>query len=391
MRFASVTDRLARLGSDKWAVHVEGQRRKAAGQDIVLASIGEPDRAASPVLVAAAIAGLQAGRTGYSSGQGEPGLRQAIARAYSTRRGRAIAADQVMCVPGTQTALCLAMATLLDPGDQVLVGDPCYVTYEGVIAAPGGQLVPVPLRAEAGFRLDPADIEAAITPRSRVILLNSPHNPSGAILDRDCLARIGEIARRHDLWIVSDEVYEELTFGPGFVSPLDLPELAERTVVLSSVSKSHAAPGFRSGWLIGPETFVQRALPLSETLLFGNQPFLADATAAVLDQPNPTGVALRDSYAARARRLVDGVAQVPGLVAAMPDAGMFVMVDVRGTGLDGTGFAWKLLDRHGVAVMPGAAFGAQGAGFVRVSLTVPDAALDRVIAALADCAQAVAA
>ena len=167
-------------------------------------------------------------------------------------------------LPGTQTTLYAVLNTLLTSGDEVLLGDPMYATYEGLVASTGATLVRVPLRPEHGFRMQASDVAARITPRSRVLFLNTPHNPTGAVLRREDLVALGRLAVAHDLWIVSDEVYEDLVFdGARFVSPLDLPELAERTVVAASISKSHAAPGFRSGWCVGPASFCERLLPLS--------------------------------------------------------------------------------------------------------------------------------
>ena len=158
-----------------------------------------------------------------------------------------------MCLPGTQTALYAVLRALVGPGDEVLVGDPMYATYEGVVAATGATVVPVPLRPEHGFRMQAADVAARITPRTRVLFLNTPHNPTGAVLTRQDVRALGAVARAHDLWIVSDEVYEEMVFdGGAFASPLDEADLADRTVVIASISKSHAAPGFRSGWCVGP-------------------------------------------------------------------------------------------------------------------------------------------
>ena len=275
MRYAGVTERLAKLGSAKWEVHTLAREMKAEGRAVIELTIGEPDVPPPPQLIEEAARAMADGRTGYSNGRGEPLLVTALARRYSARRGRPFSADQVICLPGTQTCLYAAFRTLLGPGDEILVGDPMYATYEGLIAQTGATMVPVPLRPERGFRMAAEDVAARITPRSRVLFLNTPHNPTGAVLRRDDLAALGAVARAHDLWIVSDEVYEELVFpGVPFASPLDLPELAERTVAAASISKSHAAPGFRSGWVIGPAEFAARLLPLSETMLFGSQPFI---------------------------------------------------------------------------------------------------------------------
>lgn len=389
MRYAAVTERLAGLGGAKWAVHAKARQMKAAGQTvagqaIIELTIGEPDVATPPELMATAAQSMQTGRTGYSNGQGEPGLLRALAARYSARRGRVILPSQIMCFPGTQTTLYAVLMGLLNPGDEVLVGDPMYATYEGLIAATGAAMVPVPLLANAGFRIRAADIADRITAKSRVIFLNSPHNPTGAVLTRDDFAAIGALAKQHDLWIVCDEVYEDLVFdGVAFASPLDLPDLAERVIVASSISKSHAAPGFRSGWCVGPAGFMERLLPLSETMLFGNQPFIADMTAQAIANGSPVAAGMAERFARRAdlvRARLEGVA---GLRVHRPDAGMFALVDV---GCDGEAFAMALLERAGVAVMPGASFGSALRNWLRLSLTQPDEVIEeacRRIAAFA--------
>jgi arginine:pyruvate transaminase len=201
--------------------------------------------------------------------------------------------------------------------------------------------------------------------------LNSPHNPTGAVLGADEIARIGAVCKAHDLWIVSDEVYEELVFEGVFASPFDDPALAERTVAVSSISKSHAAPGFRSGWAVGPHEFCEKLLPLSETMLFGNQPFIADMTAFALNSDIATSAQMRTDYKRRAMLFADRLEAVCGMVPYRPQAGMFIIVDVSATGLDGDSFAWRLLNA-GVAVMPGSSFGANAGNLIRLSLTVPD-------------------
>ena len=372
MRYAAITDRLAQLGSAKWGVHIRARAMTAAGIKVLSLSIGEPDVPPPPELLARAQDAMMRGRHGYSNGRGEPGLLAALAARYSRRTGRTIGTNQIVCLPGTQTALYAVLMALVGPGDEVLVGDPMYATYEGVVAATGALTVPVPLRPEHGFRLQAADLAAAITPQTRAILLNTPHNPTGAVLTRDDIGDIGEVARAHDLWILSDEVYEELIFDGGtFASPLDEADLAERTVVMASISKSHAAPGFRSGWCVGPGAFTERLLPIAETMLFGNQPFIADMTALAVSRPSAVAQDMARRFAARAElihRLLDG----NHLRVHRPAAGMFTLVDVRATGLSGDAFARRLLDEEHVAVMPGESFGQTLAGWLRVSLTRPE-------------------
>lgn len=373
MRYAPVTDRLTGKGADKWRVHVAARAMAQAGREVIELTIGEPDVPVPAALVDRACEAMRAGRTAYSSGRGEGGMLDALAARYSRRTGRTITRENVMSLPGTQTALFLVMAALAGPGDEVLVGDPMYATYDGVIAASGAALVPVPLRPAQGFRMQAADVAARITPRTRVLFLNSPHNPTGAVLSAADIAALGQIARAHDLWIVSDEVYEELVFpGATFASPFDDPALAGRTVVCASISKSHAAPGFRAGWVVGPAEFCDRALPLSESMLFGGQPFIADMTELAVSAPSAIAPGMAARFAARADLLVAALDGVGALRVHRPEAGMFALVDVRATGLSGEAFAMALLDATGVAVMPGESFGAELAGWLRLSLTQSD-------------------
>lgn len=385
MRYASITDRLANLGSEKWAIHAEARRMKKEGKAVIELTIGEPDVAPDPMLLAEAVRAMQAGRHRYSNGRGEASVVDALVRKYRKRRSD-VTAENVLCFPGTQTALFAVMLGLVEAGDAVLVGDPLYATYEGVIRSTGAERIVVPLRPENGFHMKAADLEAAITPECRVLLLNTPHNPTGAVLSAQEIAEIGAVCRKHDLWIVCDEVYEQLVFGATFASPFDNPDLAERTIVVSSISKSHAAPGFRSGWAIGPSEFCTRLLSVSETMLFGGQPFIADMTAYALDNPITTAATMRRIYQGRATRFATALAKAPGLVPLPPEAGMFIVVDVAGTGLSGEDFAWALLREELVAVMPGSSFGDAAADYIRLSLTVPDDHIDeacRRIAALA--------
>ncbi|MDP3264895.1 MAG: pyridoxal phosphate-dependent aminotransferase [Tabrizicola sp.] len=373
MKYASVTDRLAGLGGAKWALHARARHLKARGVEIIELTIGEPDVATPDAFIAEAHRSMLAGRTGYSNGRGEPGLVRALAARYSARRGRTITPDQVMCLPGTQTTLYAVMRAIAEAGDEVLIGDPLYATYEGIIAQTGARMVPVPLRPEHGFRMQAADVAARITPASRVLFLNTPHNPTGALLRREDLVALGELARKHDLWILSDEVYEDMVFpGNTFASPLDLPDLADRVIVTCSISKSHAAPGFRSGWCIGPEEFCARLLPLSETMLFGSQPFIADMTQMAVSQPSPVAAGMVERFSRRAALIADRLDGVAGVRVHQPEAGMFALVDVRATGLSGVVFAEGLLDAQRVAVMPGESFGAGLAGWLRLTLTQPD-------------------
>jgi len=373
VKFASRTEWLAGLGSEKWAVHLRALKMQAEGRDIIKMTIGEPDVPPPEALIKTAVAAMKNGRTRYSNGRGEANLLAALSERYTRSSERVIGPDQFICLPGTQSALYAVMQGIAQMGDEVLVGDPMYATYEGVIAASGATTVPVPIRAENGFRISAADIAARITPQSRAILLNSPHNPSGAILTADDIAQIGALATKHDLWIIADEVYEELVFDTAtFTSALVSQELADRVIVVSSISKSHAAPGFRSGWCVGSSDFIKRLLPVAETMLFGNQPFIADMTAEAISAPSDVAAGMRMRFARRADILFAALNGAAGLQVSKPQAGMFALVDISATGMGSEEYALDLLENAGVAVMPGASFGLCLTDWVRVALTVED-------------------
>ncbi len=397
MHYAPVTERLASLGSAKWAVHYRARELERQGREVILLTIGEPDVNAPDMLIDTAHGAMRAGRTGYSDGRGEHALLDALAERYGARLGRRMEHANFIAFPGTQTALFAVMMAMAEEGAEVLVGDPMYATYEGVIRACGATPVSVPLRPEQGFRMQPADLARAITPRTRVIFVNTPHNPTGAVLRRAEVEGILDLARAHDLWVLSDEVYEDLVFGAEpFVSPLALDDA--RVVVTNSLSKSHAAAGFRTGWCVGSVEFCARLLPLAETMLFGNQPFIADMTAAAVRAPDLVAAGLRARLKRRLALVTARLEGVAGLRVHQAEAGMFALIDIAIAGRgNGDAFAHALVEETGVAVMPGSAFGEVLTDWIRVSLAVDDAILAKacdLIAAFAeggDAAQGVAA
>ena len=232
-----------------------------------------------------------------------------------------------------------------------------------------------PLQLQAGFRLDPADIAAAVTPKTRAILLNSPHNPSGAVISRSDMAAIGEIARAHDLWIISDEVYAKLIYEGDHVSPASFPELAAHSISVSSLSKSHAMTGWRLGWVVGPRELMGHLANISMAMLYGQPAFLQDAGSFALESELAEVAEMKALYRARRDCLCAALDEVPGLRYQRPPAGMFVMADIRETGLAGDSFARQLLDAQGVSVLSGDAFGANTQGYIRISLALPEASL----------------
>jgi len=368
--YAPFVDRIAGRGAAAWEIHSRALERADEGAAIRFLSVGDPEFGTPGVIVEAAAESLRAGRTHYTPILGEMRFRRAIAEWHTHLTGQAVGPGNVAAVAGAQNGLFAAMLCLVPAGSTVIVPEPMYATYEAVVGAAGAGIAPVPLRPERGFHPDPAEIEAAVDGTTAAIFLNTPHNPTGAVLDRDTLAAIAETAKRHDLWVISDEVYASLTFEGTHVSPAALPGMAERTVVVSSLSKSHAMTGWRVGWLVGPETLIEpHVANLLLCMLYGLPAYNQDAGVAALTEASGDLDAMRAEYRARRDTVRAALADAPGLVCHVPEGGMFIMVDIRETGRSAFEFAAGLLDRENVSVLPGDGFGPSAAGHIRISLT----------------------
>ncbi|MBE9557982.1 MAG: aminotransferase class I/II-fold pyridoxal phosphate-dependent enzyme [Proteobacteria bacterium] len=368
MRFSS---RVARLGGDgaaAWDIHSRAVERTRQGDDVILLSIGDPDFDTPPAIVDSAIAGLRGGNTHYNDVVGDPPLRRAIARQHTMLSGLETAPEQVAVFSGAQNALFAAAMCLLDEGDEVIAPEPMYVTYEAFLGASGARLARVPSPRDNGFHFDPMAIQAAVNGSTRAILLNTPNNPTGAVLTRAELEAVAEICCKHDLWLISDEVYASLTFEAEHISPCSLPGMAERTVTVSSLSKSHAMTGWRVGWTVSPPELVEHFENLALCMLYGGPGFVHDGAVAALTLDLPEVAAMKAEIRAR-RDLVCGLlANLPGLECLLPDAGMFVMVDIRASGLSAHDYASRLLDEQAVSVLPADAFGPSAQGHLRLGL-----------------------
>jgi arginine:pyruvate transaminase len=327
-------------------------------------------------VIEATVAALRHKRTGYTPILGEPRLRAAVAARVERRSGCTCRAENVVLTPGTQGGLYCALHCLAGPGDEVILPEPIYGPYAGVVAATGARLVTVPLRAEDGFHPDPERIEAAVTERTRVIWINTPHNPTGAVFTAEEVTGIAAICRRRDLWLLSDEVYEDLAYARPHIGAWSLPEMAERTVVVSSLSKSHAMPGFRFGWVIGPPVLSAHLFGLLLSMVFGGPGFIQEGALAALERELPEAVFLRQTYRRRARTLTAILKNAPNCRVVPPEGGMFVLFDIRGTGLGSEEFAFELLQREEVALLPCDTFGPSATGHLRIALTAPEPRLE---------------
>jgi arginine:pyruvate transaminase len=381
MRFSSLTQRIRSKGSQAWDLHFEAVRRMAEGEvapdTYLLLSVGDPDFETPRAITDAAIASLNAGRTHYTDMSGTAELRAILADDYAARIGAPVRPDQVTVVAGAQNALFAACQVLLDPGDDVIVFDPMYVTYRDTLGVCGVRPVAVPTWSEDDFLPRAEQIEAAITPATRAILVNDPNNPTGAVMSEAIWRDIARIAIAHDVWVIVDEVYRALHF-PGTCVPFTLaalPGMAERTVVVSSLSKSHAMTGWRLGWTIGPAAYGDHAAKLNIVMLYGGPEFIQDAACVALRDACAAATVMAQAYAARAQIVVQTLQRSTGLRPIVPRAGMFVMVDVRPCGVSAPDFAAMLFEQAGVVVLAGDAFGERAAGHIRIGLVVPPVVL----------------
>lgn len=374
MNFSSLANRLSGQAGGTWNVHYEAVRRQNAGEDVILLTVGTPDQPAPSAVIEATAEALRQGQTKYAPILGTHELRAALARRMERQTGTPCTPGNIAVTAGAQGGLFFAMLAMAQAGDEVLVPEPMYATYPGVVAASGALLVPVPLQPDTVFQLDVDIIARAITPRTRVIWINSPNNPTGAVYDREAVAALGEICRRHGIWLLSDEVYADLSFGRAHASAWSLAGLPTR-VVVSSLSKSHSMPGFRLGWIVGPEELIQRLQGLLLAGQYGGPPFVQAGALTAVTSEFPEIAAMRDTYAHRAAILRDALKNTPGCRPLAPQGGMFLLLDVRGTGLSAGDFAAKLLAHGGVALLPCDGFGTSATGHVRISLGAPEGTL----------------
>jgi aspartate/methionine/tyrosine aminotransferase len=376
MRFSPLVERIGGEGSDAWRTHSEAAAARDRGEDVIILSIGDPDINAPDAVIERAVERLRGGDTHYTPSKGRNPLREAIAAAHTERTGQPVKAENAIFLSGTQNALFVASMCLAGPGDEVITFDPLYPTYTATIEVSGARLVRAP--TGPGLRPDLRALESLVTPRTRALFWATPNNPSGVILSEAELAAIGDIARRHDLWIVSDEVYAGL--APGGKVPSLGPKMPERVVTIGSLSKSHSMPGFRAGWLVGPRELVAHAESLSMCMLFGLPGFIQEAALTALSIAPEVERRLREYCDVRRDRFMAGLKGVPNIQAFAPQAGMFLLLDVSDTGLSGYQFMRALYERRKVSVLDGAAFGKHTAHFVRVCFATEEATIDAACA-----------
>ncbi len=333
--------------------------------DVISLGIGEPDFVTPWHVREAAIYALQKGFTSYTSNLGYMPLRRSVCRYVAERFGPSYdPATECIITVGVSEGLDLALRALLNPGDEVVYHEPCYVSYAPSIAMAHAVPVAVVTKEETEFALDPAAVEAAITPRTKVLLLNFPTNPTGAGLTAGDKARLAEIAVRHNLLVISDEIYEEMTYGERTPSIATLPGMKERTLLLNGMSKAHAMTGFRVGYACGPQELVEAMMKIHQYSMLCVSSIAQAAAIEALENGDRARLEMHREYEQRRNVIVKRLNEL-GLPCLMPKGAFYVFPRISATGLSSNDFARRLLAQQKVAVVPGTAFGACGEGYVR--------------------------
>jgi aspartate/methionine/tyrosine aminotransferase len=346
---------------------------EAAGHDVVRMDVGDPDFATPDVVTRAAEAAMEAGDTGYTQSLGLPDLRDAVAARFGSQYGVTVDPCDIVVTQGTSPAMLLLFGSLLDPGDEVIMADPCYPAYPNYVNFLGGVPVRVPARAEDGFAMRPSEIRAAITPRTRCIMLNSPGNPTGAVLSAAHLAEVAGIAEEAGIWVASDEIYHGLTYGEKAHSIL---EFTDRAFVLNGFSKLYAMTGWRLGFLVAPREFVRPAEVIQQNFFLCANHFVQVAGVVALQQAGADVERMRGPYDERRRFLVPALRELGLGVACEPDGAFYVFADARCWGADSLALSRRLLEEAFVATAPGIDFGPGGEGYLRFSYAT---SLDRLV------------
>jgi len=363
-----LASRMASIGTETaFEAAARARALEAQGRSIVHLEIGEPDFDTPANVREAAKRAIDAGRTHYPPFPGIPELREAIAADTAKRRGFAPDPQNVFVTVGGKGVMYYAILALVDPGDEVIVPDPGYPIYESVTRFVGGTAVPIAIRQENNFRLDPDELASLVTPRTKLIVINSPANPTGGVLTRGDLERIAQIAIEHDLAVLSDEIYSRILYSGEHVSIASLPGMAERTIVLDGFSKTWAMTGWRLGYAIVPSWLNQGFGRLIINSVSGATTFAQVGAVEAIAGPQDEVDRMVAEFKARRDLVVDGLNALPGVSCLRPEGAFYVFPEISGTRLTGAELTDRLLHEGGVSVLAGTAFGQVGVNHIRLS------------------------
>lgn len=362
----------------------KGRELKAAGVDVVNLAGGEPDFNTPEHIIRAAHEAMLAGDTHYPTSWGSPVLLEAIVNKLARENDVRVTPAQIMVTPGGKWAIYATLAATLNPGDEVLVLDPSWVSYGPMVTLQGATPVRVTLDGNDNFRITRERLEAHITPRTKLIMLNSPNNPTGRVITREELVALAATATAHDLYVLSDEIYEHILYdGAVHYSPAAMPELADRTIIVNGFSKAYAMTGWRLGWMAGPAEVIKLARTLQTQSITSAASFTMTAGAVALDGPQACVREMTAAYAARRRFMLDALEEIPGIECAPIEGAFYLFPRFTATDKDSLTLAQILLDEAHIATTPGIAFGAAGEGHIRFSIATHMEDLEKTVERLA--------
>lgn len=395
MKYSDLVDRIAPEAASKqdpWAVHTLASKKAAAGQDIVMLSIGQEVDETTPLLVVnEAVASLHAGNHHYTEERGSEALRQSIARYHSSMTGQSVSADQCIVYAGAQNSLYALAQVLLQPGDSVIISEPYYTTYAATFSSSGAELIKVPVTKANAYQLDVDAIASHIKPSTRAIVLNSPNNPMGTFYSLDEYTAIMALCEQYDLWLVLDAVYLDIVDRSVIDLPHQLSAANERLVTVGSLSKSHRMTGWRLGWVVGPESLVQHLTRLSTCMHYGLAPFIMEAGIVAIDQASETPQIVRETIERRRRIAYPILNNITEAELIDSGQGMFMLLDVTRLQVSALDFALHLLEGYNVAVLPCDGFGETGENLVRIGLCVDDQKIKSACEQIVACVKEIAA
>ncbi len=336
-------------------------------ENVISLTVGEPAFDTPENIKNAAKMSLDRNNTHYVSNAGIPALRKAIAEKYSKMVGDDYSQDNVMIAIGGMEAIFLALLATVNPGDEVLIPDPGYPNYQGQTVILGANAINVPIHEKNGFNIQAKDIEAAITERTKALILNSPSNPLGSVLSREELAEIAKVVEKYDLFVISDEVYEEIIYdGHRHHSISQFPEIRENVLVVNSLSKTYAMTGWRIGYVVGSEKIIQAMPKIQEGIASCVSPFIQDAALEAIRSSGESVKFMQKEYSRKRHIVIEEINKIRGLEYKGSPGSFYAFVNIKGTGMTSQEFAEKLVVEEQVLVVPGSAFGAMGEGYVRI-------------------------
>ncbi|MEW6244402.1 MAG: pyridoxal phosphate-dependent aminotransferase [Bacillota bacterium] len=364
----NLAERMKNLGTETaFAVLAKALALEAQGRSIIHLEIGEPDFGTPDHVTEAAITSLKAGRTRYCPSAGIPALRKAISAHIGQTRDIEVNPERVVVTPGAKPILFFSMLAVVNPGEEVMYPDPGFPIYESVARFAGAIPVPIPLREEDGFSLDIDMVERLMGPQTRLVIINSPHNPTGGVMSKEDLARLAELCVKNDCMVLSDEVYSSIVYDGPHRSIVSLPGMVDRVILVDGFSKTFAMTGWRLGYAVAPEYIATAVTELMINSCSCTPPFIQDAGVAALSGSMEPTARMVDEFRRRRDIVVSRLNSIPGVSCVMPKGAFYAFPNIKATGLDCHTLSDYLLDHGGVAVLPGTCFGKWGDGHIRIS------------------------